>query len=60
MNELLCDFCKKKAKYIWWTEGENYDWGSGIGPRPVLYPLCEDHGSNMFPRVEIEATLGDE
>lgn len=51
MSKLLCVYCEKEAKYIWWNEEALYRIGSE--QRPVLYPLCEDHGSNMYPRIKI-------
>lgn len=59
MAKLLCDYCEKEAKYIWWTEEENMHNGNS-GPRPVLYPLCEDHGSDMFPRIKVKIENGGE
>ena len=58
MPRLLCDYCEKEAKYIWWADEEKYDWTTGVGPRPVMYVLCEDHGSNMYPRVKIRIEEG--
>ena len=48
---LKCEYCDKNAKYIWWNKESFYHIGNK--KRPILYPLCEDHGSNMFPRIKI-------
>lgn len=53
MSKPLCEYCEKEAKYIWWTKDATYKVRHEVR-RPVLYPLCEEHGSNMFPRIVVK------